>query len=72
MHAVTDENIQDFGRTWQLLAIFDHFSCLMFLRINDYKKVGEITLLTLYQIAWSNWLTVSKVMSSEREVQSLK
>jgi hypothetical protein len=34
---VIEVNIQDFGRLWQFLAVFDLFSCLMFLSINDYK-----------------------------------
>jgi hypothetical protein len=43
---VIEVNIQDFGRLRQFLTVFDLFLCLMFLSINDYKQVGEITLLT--------------------------
>jgi hypothetical protein len=46
---VIEVNVQDFSRFWQFLAVFDLFLCLMFLSINYYKKVGEITLLTSYQ-----------------------
>jgi hypothetical protein len=31
----TEVNLQDFGRPWLFLAVFDLFSCLMFLSIID-------------------------------------